>query len=68
MGKYCTDCAKEIEKESGDMMAFSEVVRCKECLGTKDGGDAGFGGFGKMGDGGFGDGSIDGKKADGTKS
>ena len=60
MGKYCTDCAKEIEKVSGDMMSFQEVVRCKECLGTKD--DDSFGGFGKMGDGGFGDGRI------GTKS
>lgn len=61
MGKYCTDCAKEIEKKSGDMMSFQEVVRCKECLGTKEG-DGGFGGFGQMGDGGFGDGNI------GTKS
>ena len=61
MGKYCTDCAKEIEKQSGDMMSFAEVVRCKECLGANER-SSGFGGFGKMGDGGFGDGNI------GTKS
>tara|TARA_B100000929_G_scaffold290076_1_gene282497 strand:+ start:517 stop:669 length:153 start_codon:yes stop_codon:yes gene_type:complete len=38
MGKYCTDCAKEIEKASKqeEMFAFSETVRCKECLGKKD--------------------------------
>jgi len=60
MGKYCTDCANEIEKESGDMMQFAETVRCKECLSTKE--SDSFGGFGKMGDGGFGDGNI------GTKS
>ena len=54
MGKYCTDCKAEIEKPDGnDMMAFAEVVRCKKCLGAKEGG--GFGGFDKMGDGGFGD-------------
>ena len=35
MGKYCTDCAKEIEKQSKEeaMFAFAEIVRCKECLG-----------------------------------
>jgi hypothetical protein len=61
MGKYCTDCAGEIEKAENDMMSFQEVVRCKKCLGAKEG-SSGFGGFGKMGDGGFGDGNI------GTKS
>ena len=61
MGKYCTDCAGEIETDKSDMMAFSETVRCKKCLGAK-GDDGGFGGFGQMGDGGFGDGNI------GTKS
>ena len=61
MGKYCTDCANEIEHSDGDdMMSFAEVVRCKTCLKAKEG--EGFGGFGKMGDGGFGDGNI------GTKS
>ena len=56
MGKYCTDCAKEIEKGNQDeMMAFNETVRCKECLGTAESGEGCFGGFGKMGDGGFGD-------------
>ena len=61
MGKYCTDCANEIEKtDDNNMMSFAKVVRCKACLGAKD--DDSFGGFGKMGDGGFGDGNI------GTKS
>ena len=46
MGKYCTDCAGEIETDKSDMMAFSETVRCKKCLGAKDD------------DGGFGDGNI----------
>ena len=38
MGKYCTDCANEIEQASKqeDMFAFSETVRCKECLGKQD--------------------------------
>ena len=47
MGKYCTDCKAEIEKQSKqeEMFAMGEIVRCKECLGKKEKG-SGFGGFG----------------------
>jgi len=46
MGKYCTDCAKEIEEQNKqeEMMSFVEVVRCKECLAKKE--KDSFGGFG----------------------
>ena len=38
MGKYCTDCAKEIEQASKqeEMFAFTETIRCKEWLAKKD--------------------------------
>ena len=59
MGKYCTDCAKQIEeqkKEDNSMESwnFNEVVRCAECrkkLESKSSGDFGGGfdsGFGEM--------------------
>ena len=56
MGKYCTDCAKEIEEKKEDnnrfpssnthnmeSWNFNEVVRCGECLAKK--GKGSFGGF-----------------------
>ena len=47
MGKYCTDCAKEIEKQDKqeEMFAIGENVRCKECK-AKQEKSSGFGGFG----------------------